>query len=75
MNMSNGSSDEQVSNVHLYDKAFTLMVRALALLDQAGLSDAAIRLDHAICLVPDANGHAPRSRVSALLGFEADLSA
>jgi hypothetical protein len=33
-------------------RALALMKDALVLLDQAGLHDAAARLDHAICLVP-----------------------
>jgi hypothetical protein len=50
--------------VVLYDEAFILMERALELLDQAGLDNAAIHLDRAICLVPDAAGSVPRVRLS-----------
>lgn len=46
----------------LCDEAFALMERALVLLDSAGIADAAARLDHAICLVPDADGRTPRPR-------------
>jgi hypothetical protein len=45
----------------LWDEAFVLMERALELLDRVGLQEAAIHLDHAICLVPDSEGKVPRT--------------
>jgi hypothetical protein len=75
MNMTKGSSDGPALNAHLYEEAFALMERALVVLDQARLYDAAAHLDHAICLVPRGNGIAPRSRIAALKRIEADLTA
>jgi hypothetical protein len=48
-------------NSALWDEAFVLMERALEILDRAGLQEAAMHLDHAICLVPDLEGKVPRT--------------
>lgn len=40
------------------------MERAQLLLDQAGLTQAAIYLDHALALVPDGSGIFPRKRTN-----------
>ena len=45
-------ANELESNTAPGARALALMKEALLLLDQAGLHDAATRLDHAICLVP-----------------------
>lgn len=52
------------ANVLLADEAFILMERAQLLLDQAGLTQAAIYLDHALALVPDGSGIFPRKRTN-----------
>jgi hypothetical protein len=75
MNMPKGSSDGPTLNAHLYEEALALMERALVVLDQARLYDAAAHLDHAICLVPRGNGIAPRARVAALERVQTDLTA
>lgn len=61
--MSNASPSTP-ANVLLADEAFILMERAQLLLDQAGLTQAAIYLDQALALVPDRSGIFPRNRTN-----------
>jgi hypothetical protein len=57
------------ANTLLADEAFILMERAQLLLDHAGLTQAAIYLDHALALIPDGSGIFPRKRTSPPLTF------
>jgi hypothetical protein len=56
------ATENKLSGTQLADEAFELMERAQLLLDQAGLTQAAAHLDHALASIPDASGIFPRKR-------------
>jgi hypothetical protein len=60
----NNAAPSEPANMQLADEAFVLMERAQMLLDQAGLTQAAVYLDHALALIPDATGIVPRTRTN-----------